>query len=557
MKHPSLSRLLAVFWALCLLFLGAAHALEVPRLEAPVNDQARLLSEGTRDRLNNYLQQAQQKYGVRIAALIVPSLEGESMDSLTTKTADAWGFGKQGEDKGVLLLVAVKEELVRIETGRGVEGKLTEALGERIINEEMRPFFKEGAASRGVAYGMLALVPASVVGKFTPSEKALESAARVRAAAASAGQGAAPPASAAKPAVAEAAATDAEGGVEVGAKSRKSGWKFLLSMLVVILGMTLGAYTRQHNWRRMCLAVLVLGAAWGVSMGFAPKAGMSGMLGMVAIAMFWGFFALFFLGIRTIWGAIRGKAAPAPIEAEQEAAAPAVERTDFSAPGGGQQSTWRKETPEEARARREAIASESRARHQAMLGQQQQSTWEETAGVFKEMFDEVHKAIAGVGKDSKKPSWRGIAIAGVALLVLSGTIYGFWGEQMVYLRATEREEVTARLTSVEPSSCDLVDKEVECVYTPVYTYSFQGETHTYKGSGESKNAKLSKPSFAEKEQLHYYKNDKGEWVLAKNVGFIDRLVLFGGAGGLWLIALIVFVIELKKLLGRTQGEEGK
>lgn len=30
MKLPSLSRLLAVFWALCLLGLGAAHALEVP-----------------------------------------------------------------------------------------------------------------------------------------------------------------------------------------------------------------------------------------------------------------------------------------------------------------------------------------------------------------------------------------------------------------------------------------------------------------------------------------------------------------------------------------------
>ena len=393
MKHPSLSRLLAFFWVLCLLCLGAAHALDVPAREALVNDRVRLLPENIRGKLNDHLQQAQQKYGVQIAALIVPSLEGESMESVATRTAAAWGLGKAGEDKGVLLLVALKEEQIRIETGRGVEGRLTEALGARIINEEMRPFFKEGAAAKGVSFGLLA---------HTPSEKAQESAARVRAAAASAGQGAVPPASAAQP---EAPAREAAKTVDAGSvESRDIESKELVGVLLLFLSATLGALVRRHNWRRVCLAALVLGAAGTMFVGHAlvttqESAVMAVVGGVLMGVPVFGFVALLAWAIR----AARGKATPAPTpsEEEQEAAVPAVERaafsapvmerTDFSAPvmertefsalgasGGQKQSTWR-ETPEEARARREAIVSASRARRQAIWSQQQQSTRKETA----------------------------------------------------------------------------------------------------------------------------------------------------------------------------------
>lgn len=546
MKLPTLSRLPAAFLALCLLGLGAAHALEVPTREALVNDRAGVLSANIRGKLNDHLLNAQQKYGVQIAALIVPSLEGESVEGFAAKTAAAWGLGKQGEDKSVLLLVALKEEQIRIETGRGVEGKLTEALGARIINEEMLPFFREGAAAPGVSYGLLALVPAAVVGKYTPSEKALQSAARVRAAAASAGQGAAPSASAAKPAEAAPAAADAEGGAEAGAPSRMSGGKFLLTILLVILGIVLGALTRRHNWRRVCLAVLVLGAVWGVSMGFAPTVLMSGMAGMTATAMFWGFFALFFLGIRTIWGAIRGKAAPAPSEAGQEAAAPAVERADASAPGGGKQSTWR-ETPQEARARREAIASASRARRQAMSSQQEQ----------KSMFKEVLEALFGADeKASQEPRWGTIAATICVLVMAPLFVYFALGDEMEFRRSTEREEVTAHLVDVSVSCTGSGSKE-ECTHTPFYSYRFHGEDYTYGGAQKDTNSAYAKPYFPKEIQLTYYKNDAGKWVRAKTSGPLGYLKFYGGALFMFVMALGVLVVELKKLGGKREKAPGE
>ena len=43
-------------------------------------------------------------------------------------------------------------------------------------------------------------------------------------------------------------------------------------------------------------------------------------------------------------------------------------------------------------------------------------------------------------------------------------------------------------------------------------------------------------------------------MLVKNTGFLDRLMVFGGAAVLWLLALFVLARELKKLPGRKQGE---
>ena len=255
------------------------------------------------------------------------------------------------------------------------------------------------------------------------------------------------------------------------------------------------------------------------------------------------FVALFSLVIRIAWRRMRRDAAPAlaPSEVELQAAvhavehaafsAPAMERTDFSAFGGQKQSTWKKETPEEAR-----------ARHQAMSGQQQQQS------LFKEVFDELFAA----SKASKEPSWSIIAIASGALL-LSWFIYSSGGDQMAYQRAAEREEVTAHLTNVRTSCTGRGDSA--CTHTPIYTYSFQGETRSYRGRSEDSASEYAKPFFAKTEKRGYYKNSTGEWVLVKNTGFLDRLMVFGGAAALWLLALGALVFELKKLLSkRGQGE---
>ena len=47
----------------------------------------------------------------------------------------AWGIGKKGEDKGVLIFFTLKERKIRIETGYGVEGILPDGLVGEILDK--------------------------------------------------------------------------------------------------------------------------------------------------------------------------------------------------------------------------------------------------------------------------------------------------------------------------------------------------------------------------------------------------------------------------------------
>ena len=63
---------------------------------------------------------------VLIVVLTIPSLAGENVEEYSIKVAEAWRIGQKKIDNGVILLVAKQERKVRIEVGRGLEGKLTD-----------------------------------------------------------------------------------------------------------------------------------------------------------------------------------------------------------------------------------------------------------------------------------------------------------------------------------------------------------------------------------------------------------------------------------------------
>ncbi|MFZ4439626.1 MAG: TPM domain-containing protein, partial [Syntrophales bacterium] len=69
----------------------------------------------------------------------------------------AWGIGKKGEDKGILIFLAVKEKRVRIETGYGVEGILPDGLVGEILDRYAIPAFKSGDYGKGLSDTMAAV----------------------------------------------------------------------------------------------------------------------------------------------------------------------------------------------------------------------------------------------------------------------------------------------------------------------------------------------------------------------------------------------------------------
>ena len=156
-----------LFLALILsLFLPAsALALDVPPLRGHVNDYAALLTPQVAAQLERQLTEFERSDSTQVVVLTVPTLAGENLEEFSIKVAEAWKVGQKGLDNGAILLVAKQERKVRIEVGRGLEGKLTDLVSGRIIRGEIAPSFKAGDFDRGIVAGVSA-IEATVRGEY-------------------------------------------------------------------------------------------------------------------------------------------------------------------------------------------------------------------------------------------------------------------------------------------------------------------------------------------------------------------------------------------------------
>lgn len=142
-----------------LLFLlpAAAHALDVPQLQGRVNDYAGILSPQGKSAVERELAALEQSDSTQVVVLTVPTLQGASLEEFSIRVAEAWRIGQKGLDNGAILLVAKAERKIRIEVGRGLEGKLTDLVSGRIIRDRIAPRFKAGDFDGGILAGVQAV----------------------------------------------------------------------------------------------------------------------------------------------------------------------------------------------------------------------------------------------------------------------------------------------------------------------------------------------------------------------------------------------------------------
>ncbi|BCA55163.1 hypothetical protein W02_23030 [Nitrospira sp. KM1] len=152
---PLPARLFAVLW-----ILGSitAWGLEVPALTGRVVDLAGVLSSAQKESLTGALKAHEDATTNQVAVLILPSLEGDPVESFSHRVATTWKLGRIGADNGVLLLVAIKERKVRIEVGYGLEGSLTDLRSAHIIRDEIVPRFRARDMAGGIEAGVQAIL---------------------------------------------------------------------------------------------------------------------------------------------------------------------------------------------------------------------------------------------------------------------------------------------------------------------------------------------------------------------------------------------------------------
>lgn len=155
---------------LLLLIAPQASALDPPKLQGYVNDYAHMISGSARVNLEEELNAFEQSDSTQLVILTIPSLEGETLEDYSIKVVEAWRLGQAQKDNGILLLVSKNDRKIRIEVGRGLEGRLTDLMAGRIIDLVIKPRFRSEDFDGGITAGVTSLIDATR-GEFKAEDK--------------------------------------------------------------------------------------------------------------------------------------------------------------------------------------------------------------------------------------------------------------------------------------------------------------------------------------------------------------------------------------------------
>jgi uncharacterized protein len=168
----------AILLAAASLAATPTEPIPVPKLTARVIDQTGSLTAAERDSLEAKLRAFEQAKGSQIAVLLVPSIGPEAIEEFAGRVSDEWKLGRKGVDDGVLFVVAKQERKLRIHTGRGTQGTLTDALSKRIVADIVAPHFRTGDFAGGIDAGVDAIIKA-IEGENLPLPEVKKSAKKV------------------------------------------------------------------------------------------------------------------------------------------------------------------------------------------------------------------------------------------------------------------------------------------------------------------------------------------------------------------------------------------
>jgi uncharacterized protein len=134
---------------------------EIPEIHHRANDLGGLMTGAQVTDLESRLQAFEQETSNQIVVLIVPTLQGESLEDFSLKVCEKNKLGKKGRDNGVLFFIVKNERRMRIEVGYGLEGVLTDALSDQIIRTVVAPRFRVGDYPGGISAGVDAIMLAT------------------------------------------------------------------------------------------------------------------------------------------------------------------------------------------------------------------------------------------------------------------------------------------------------------------------------------------------------------------------------------------------------------
>lgn len=156
--------------ALALAFAGAARAQDARAYtDAPlpkpdgfykyVTDNANVIDAATKEKLATVLNRLKERADIEFAVVTVPTTGDSDIFDYSLSIARGWGIGsKEGEQNGLLLVVAVNDRKWRAQVSRHLEGDMNDGLAGEIARQRLVPPFKQNDYSKGVSDFVQAII---------------------------------------------------------------------------------------------------------------------------------------------------------------------------------------------------------------------------------------------------------------------------------------------------------------------------------------------------------------------------------------------------------------
>lgn len=129
-----------------------------------VNDYTGTLSASQKQELENKLVAFDDSTSTQIAIAIVKTVGEYDINEYALGLGRSWGVGGAKKNNGVMIVVSLGDRKIAMQTGYGVEGALPDIITKRIIENEIKPYFKEGDYYGGLDAGTTAII------KYTKGE---------------------------------------------------------------------------------------------------------------------------------------------------------------------------------------------------------------------------------------------------------------------------------------------------------------------------------------------------------------------------------------------------
>lgn len=143
-----------VLYITFLLFATTAYSqTEIPDRPSPpqlVNDFTNTLSAQEQQRLEQKLVAYNDSTSTQVAILIIDSYGEDEPNQFGVKVFDSWKIGEAGKNNGLLITVATEDKKMFINTGYGLEDRITDAAAIGIVENYMKPAFQNNNFYQGL-----------------------------------------------------------------------------------------------------------------------------------------------------------------------------------------------------------------------------------------------------------------------------------------------------------------------------------------------------------------------------------------------------------------------